>query len=128
MEIVKNISYLGIHFSSSGKFNFAADQMVNKARSAAANLKIVMSKSGMDSYSARYVLYKSTVLTVLLYASEIWGLNREDNIERGQVQFYKSLHFLSRSTPGYIIRKEFQQKRVIIYDFKRPLNGYIKFL
>ena len=38
------------------KFNFAADQMVNKARAAAANLKIVMSKSGIDSYSARNVL------------------------------------------------------------------------
>ena len=58
--------------------------MVNKARGAAANLKIVMSKSGMDSYSARDVLYKSTVLNVLLYASEVWGLNREDNVERGQ--------------------------------------------
>ena len=42
IEIVKNISYLGIHFSSSGKFNFAPDQRVNKARAAAAKLKIVI--------------------------------------------------------------------------------------
>ena len=63
--------------------------MVNKARAAAANLKIVKSKPGMDSYSVRDVLYKSTVLNVFLYASEVWGLNREDNIERGQVQFFK---------------------------------------
>ena len=64
IEIVinKNISYLGIHFSSSRKFNFAAVQMVNKARAAAANLENVMSKFGMDSYSHRDVLYKSTAL------------------------------------------------------------------
>ena len=57
IEILKNISYLGIHFSSSGKFNFAADQMVNKARAAAANFNNVMSESGMNSYSVRDVLY-----------------------------------------------------------------------
>ena len=47
----------------------------------------------MDSDSARDNLYKSTVLNVLLYASEVWGLNREDNIERGQVPFFKSVFF-----------------------------------
>ena len=55
------------------------------------------------------------------------GLTKGDNIERTQVQFFKYLYFLNRSTPGYIIRKEFQQKKSN-YVFKRALKWLYKII
>lgn len=126
LEIVKQYTYLGVVFSSSGLFLKAAETMVAKANVAAAGIRALFSKTDSESPSSIRRLFETSIRPVLLYGSEIWGLEKERVIERCQLQFYKRLYFLHSSTPGYILRTEFGLRSVISSVLKRALKFFEK--
>lgn len=128
LEIVNQYEYLGVTFSSSGLFLNTSNQMVLKANSAMGRIRSLMLRTGMQSHSSRLTLYQSVVLSTLLYSSEIWSLGYPDVVEKSQVKFFKSLYCLENTTPGYIVRKEFEINRVIVTVIKKALRWLNKLL
>jgi len=46
------------------------------------------------------------LLSIPLYASEIWGLNESEQVEKIQSTFIRKLLHLPANTPGYLLRME----------------------
>ena len=68
------------------------------------------------------------VRSVLLYGSEVWGLQQEEILERSQVKFFKTLYCLHPSTPDYAIRVEFDLQKLIVQVFRRAVHWVLKVL
>ena len=73
-------------------------------------------------------MYSSMVGSVLLYGSEVWGLQQEEILERSQVKFFKTLYCLHPSAPDYAIRVEFDLQKLIVQVFRRVVHWVLKVL
>lgn len=79
---------------------------LSKARIALANIKSIMINARMETWESRMILYHSILKVTLLYASEIWALRYTEELEKCQVQFFKSILYLPWNTPNHYIRLE----------------------
>lgn len=73
IECVKSCKYLGITFSSSGKFSQCKEELFKKSMKACFKLQQCLSSSN-PSVSTLLHLYDHTIKPILLYGSEIWGI------------------------------------------------------
>lgn len=71
LEIVNSYTYLGVLFSSSGKFKRASEAFTEKGLMATAKTREVLNRSKTDSIEARMALLNSAVKSTVLYCSEI---------------------------------------------------------
>lgn len=106
LEVTKKYTYLGVVFSSSGLFREHMEYALSKAKIALANIKSIMVNARMETWESRMVLYNSILKVTLLYAAEIWALRYSEEIEKCQVQFFKSILCLPWNTPNHYIRLE----------------------
>ncbi|KAI5699734.1 hypothetical protein M8J75_007775 [Diaphorina citri] len=106
LEVVRDFVYLGVKFSSSGLFRNHMIYAMSKSKIALANIKNIMVSSKMDSWESRLKLYSSIVKVTLLYSGEIWALRYYEEIERTQVQFFKTILLTKYNTPNHYIRME----------------------
>ena len=63
-------------------------------------------------------LFDSIITPILLYGTEVWGLDNVSNIEKIQIRFYKSV-FFSRQFTGTVNEKcvnVSRKKRKCIYN------------
>ena len=106
LEIVNHYCYLGVMFSSSGKFAKAADNAIKKANAAIGNVKDLLVKSKTQNWEARVKLFRATVEATLLYGCEIWSLRYLADLEKIVANFFKSIYNWPLHTPTYMIRAE----------------------
>lgn len=106
VEIVPNFTYLGVKFAPTAGGLAASTTNVLKAKVASASVIRTCSKIGADSWSGILRMYHSVVVPTLTYTAAIWSLRHLDLMETAQANFVKSLFYLPRSAPGYIIRLE----------------------
>lgn len=106
IECVSSYEYLGVIFSSSGRFRLAADAANRKARAALSQTYEVLVKSRNPTWEGAQKIFEATIVSTLLYGSEIWGLRYLENIERTNVDFLKRYFRWPRNTPDYLVRRE----------------------
>ena len=78
VEIVNEYVYLGVKFSSSGKFTKARQVFTQKANTALQNLQSLIRKSKTRDVKVAHKLFTSLVTSVLLYGAPTWGLQYID--------------------------------------------------
>lgn len=106
LDIVSTYTYLGVVFSSSGRFGAHLKQATSKASKALANVRQIMVNSKMNSWDSRIHLYETIVKVTLLYAAEVWALNYCEEIEKTQTKFIKMILCLYNTTPNHYLRLE----------------------
>lgn len=126
IEVVSEFTYLGVTFTTSGCFGKAARDANIKASFASYKIRSILQKTGIDSDKARITLFKSFLSSTLLYGAEVWGLQQGEEIENSQCKFIKALYFLPRSTPNYVIRKEFGTTNLLSNILRRAVNWFLK--
>ena len=109
------MTYLGVTFSSSGKFATQSNNAIKKTQIAINKTISILSKAKSDSWETKSVLFDTLIKSVLTYASEIWTANYLDNVECTQTKFVKVLFHLPINTPNYIIRYEIEKPHLKIY-------------
>ena len=72
LENVRHYRYLGVHFSASGVFNFAKDDIFKKSLKASFKLT-KLTTTGEPSMKTSLHLYDHLLKPIVLYGSEIWG-------------------------------------------------------
>ena len=72
LENVRQYRYLGVHFSASGVFNFAKDDIFKKSIKATFKLT-KLTTTGDPSIKTSLHLYDHLIKPIVLYGSEIWG-------------------------------------------------------
>lgn len=106
LEIVSNFTYLGIKFSSSGLFHVTSEHAYFKGKAATAKICELVRCSKVADIEVWKKLFEAVVLATSLYCAEAWAWRYADALERVQTYFYKSMLYLTRSTPGYFLRIE----------------------
>jgi len=106
IAVVKNYTYLGIVFSSSGLFRDACRDRVSRAKTALSAALSLCDSSKLYSWRSRCKIFDSIACSSLLYAAPIWGLSHLERIEIVQSSFLKRTLCAQGGTPNYVIRCE----------------------
>ncbi len=106
VEVVKTFTYLGVTFCTCGKFHEQAKVVKAKCAAATKTLINIISKSRTTCWQSMMRLKDSMLLSIPLYASDIWGLNEATEIEKIQNTFMRRLLHLPANLPGYLLRME----------------------
>lgn len=121
VEMVKEYTYLGITFSSSGKFYRAAKDRISKASQASAAVSQILTRARPNSLFAPTKLLDS-VINSLLYGSECWADDYLEELETIPSGFIKKVLGLPWNTPHYLIRLETSRSTLEVEILKRKLN------
>jgi hypothetical protein len=128
LEVVHKYNYLGIPFSSSALFHLASKQAVQKGNLASSSVLNTLARAKVENWDVRLKLFHTIAKNTILYAAESWGLRYTEDIERGQLGFFKRLLKLPRSTPGYIVRQEIGLVKIAYWVLKQVLIWWAKLL
>ena len=126
LEYVFDFTYLGVTFSSSGKFRTNLERKVSKAKSATGCLRGFCVNGKISSWDSKRTLFRALVESVLLYSAEVWGLWYGDSLEPVQSQFLKSLLCLPRSTPNHFLRVETGYPALKVLAYERAIKYWAK--
>jgi hypothetical protein len=105
LEVVDSFSYLGVKFSYNGKFTKTKEYLLQQARKAMFSV-IVKSRRLNLPISMQIHLFDTMVAPILLYGSEVWGIENLDLIDQFQLKFYKLILRLKQSTPNCMLYGE----------------------
>ena len=82
LEVVNNYCYLGFNFTTKLSCKQGTDHLAAKGKKAVICLSKAFQKYKEMTYETFFKIFDSKVQPVLLYLSEIWGLQRLENIEK----------------------------------------------
>jgi hypothetical protein len=102
----KEYTYLGVTFSSTGRFLAHAASAVSKGHAATAALMSILKFPRNFSLPSTKKLLTSTLLSITLYGAGIWGLTHSEQLEATQQRFLKRVIGLPITTPKYFLRLE----------------------
>ena len=105
IEIIKEYKYLGIYFSQSGAFASAKKHIAEQANKAVFSLLKNIKHLSLP-FDLQIDLFEKTIKPILLYGCEIWGVGNNDVIEKVQLNYFKQICGLKRSTPSYMLYGE----------------------
>ncbi|MCG8049047.1 MAG: reverse transcriptase family protein [Candidatus Thiodiazotropha endolucinida] len=105
IDVIKEYKYLGIYFSRSGSFTAAKKHIAEQANKAVFSLLKNIKRLELP-FDIQIDLFDKTIKPILLYGCEIWGFGNIDVLERVQLNYFKYLFGLKKSTPSYMIYGE----------------------
>jgi hypothetical protein len=138
LEIVDEFSYLGVKFSYDGKCAKTKYDLLEQARMAM--FSIILKARNLDlPISMQIHLFDtcSMVAPILLYGSEVWGIEYVNIIDRFELRFYKFILNLKQSTENCMLYGDsgiyalFIKSRVFVlleYDFKEQTRINMPYL
>lgn len=124
IEMVTTYNYLGTIFSSSGKYNIAANTNFNKTIIAFQKVKSLLCKGKSEGWDEKLKLIQSIAHATFLYSSEIWALRYFNIVERAQTYLLKCILRLPKNTPHYQVRLETGAVHLWTNVLKRSLNWW----
>jgi len=128
VETVKNYTYLGVTFSSSGSFEVAATEFVRKGKMAQGASLSTFKQTKVFNIDVASKLFDSIIKSTTLYAAGIWDLQHSNKLECVQQQFYKRILNLLSCTPNYFIRLETGRPHLSLEVMKLSLLMYQRIL
>ena len=127
IEITNEYKYLGIYFSQSGAFATAKKHIVEQANKAVFSLIKNIKRLSLP-YDIQIDLFDKTIKPILLYGCEIWGVGNNTMIERVQLNYYKRIFGLKKSTPSYMLYGELGIMPVEIEIHTRIISFWSKII
>ncbi|KAI5703877.1 hypothetical protein M8J76_001061 [Diaphorina citri] len=125
VEIVPSYVYLGVIFTSGLCFSENVKKFINKTMGAISTVNSLWARTKTYNWEANKIVYNSVIKSILLYGAEVWGLRYLEELEKPQVKYLKSLLYLPRNTPNYIVRKETGMSKMGQEIIKRAINWLI---
>jgi hypothetical protein len=128
IEIVDEFKYLGVKLYRTGNWQFEMDARATASNFAFNKLKgIIVGQKGAN-FTTKTALVSSMVESVLLYGSEIWGVEDTSKILKSQLKYYKTLLYLPSNTPDYAVTFESGIESIDSLIIRRCLRWWIKII
>lgn len=124
VEVVREFCYLGVTFSSNGRFQSHLNIMKRNSALATASIAKILLNCKKMSHEVHMTIHNSKALSALLYCAEIWAINQIKGLEQIQNQHFKRLFFLHNTTPEYAIRLFFNCPSQHCIIIKKALAWY----
>ncbi|CAL8136950.1 unnamed protein product [Orchesella dallaii] len=126
VEVVQEFTYLGITFCTCGKFHKHLNNIKAKCASVTGTIVSVILRSRTHDWGTVEKLLNALLMSIPLYAGEIWALEYAQEIEKLQLNLLKRVLTLPQCTPGYMIRVETGTRQIISTILKRALGWWAK--
>ena len=125
IEIVDNFTYLGVTFNYNNRFSKAAKRLYDQAAKAMYSLLKKSRKLGLP-VDVQIELFDSLVAPIILYNSEIWGMQNLNIVNKLQIKYYKLVLGANISTPSVMVLGDLGKcplelnvkQRILMYWFK----------
>lgn len=125
LDIVDRFCYLGIIFSTSGKFNIAQATLAEQASKAVFSLKNKL----RDMYDPQpdfcCMLFDKLIVPILNYGCEVWGFCRADQVERVHMKYCKSVLRMRQSSGNYFCYGELGRRPLRVLRMHRILKYWL---
>jgi len=106
LEVVKEYKYLGVWLTYNASFNTHVQRKLKDAKLAVnSSWKNVLGHKDV-SLKAKYQVFQAAVNSIMTYASEVWGIEKFENVEKLLTYFIKRIFRLPPNTPNYAIYLE----------------------
>ena len=128
IEVVDDYTYLGTVLNYNNRFSKARQKQISQAQKALFSLR---SKSLQLSLPVdiELELFETLVLPILLYGSEIWGLeSNSQDVEMFQCRYYKRLLHVSKFTANCMTYGEVGKHSIKKLIESRMLNFWIRII
>lgn len=112
IEEVRKFRYLGYTLMANGGQKEHVRERVKKGAVVMREVWGIGKRRFGKDWARRMWLFDRLVWAVMGYGAEIWGWKEREEVERVQDRFLKWVAGVGRSTPGYLVRKEFQREKL----------------
>ena len=128
LEVVKGFQYVGLLFSTKMSLYRMSSELSRKGKRVLVSILQSLQQYGTLSKTVLFKIFDTKVCPMLLYGSEIWGLETRDVIER--VQYYVCKRFINVSfrANNYAVLGECGRFPLYIETAKRALKYWNKIL
>ena len=127
IEIVKEYKYLGLLFTSNGRFIQALKHQCNLAKKATVLLKKRIYNLNLPP-DLQIKLFDQTIVPILLYGCEISGYENHEILEKVHLYFLKGILKMKKSTPNAMVYGEFGRHPLSINIQTRMISYWAKIL
>ena len=103
VEVVNSYCYLGFVFTTQISPKRGIEHLVVKGKKSLVSLIKAFQKYKELSYETYFKIFDVKIQSTLLYASEIWGMNRLDNIEKVHLLACKRFLGVPLRTPNKMV-------------------------
>lgn len=128
LEVVNEYKYLGYVFTTKMSLNKGVDAQAVKGKRASVECVKSISKLNDISKSCFFRIFDSQVQPVLLYASEVWGLHRLDNIEKVHTFAIKRFLKVPLKLPNKFVYGEVGRYPLFVNSALRCIKYWLKLL
>lgn len=128
LEIVNKYCYLGYTFTTMLSLKQGTDHLVTKGKKAVFFLCKAFQKCKEMTRDTFFKIFDAKVQSILLYSSEIWGLNRLENIERVHLQACKRFLGVPVKTPNKMIYGELGRFPLFVNSHIRCIKYWFRLL
>ena len=90
LENVKSYKYLGLMMSPYGNFNLARQELKKVALKALYKLRKEMGNHFRENIKLTIKLFDALISPILLYASEVWGIDCNEKLEKDPAESVQS--------------------------------------
>ncbi|XP_044590795.1 uncharacterized protein LOC123269264 [Cotesia glomerata] len=122
IEEVKEFTYLGYHFVSSGKKREHIKNLVKKANIAMRHTWGLGEEIFKNNFERRAKIFDSLVGGVMSYGAEIWGWVEIPDLEKVQKKYFKWALGVESCTPDAILYGEINREKMHLKFAKRAIN------
>ena len=126
LECSRNISYLGLLFSSNGLMTQAQRKLAEQANKACFLLHKRISRFKEIDISVIMDLFDKYIGAILNYSCEVWGFHSARDIEQVQLCFCKRILGVKKSTQNDFVYGELGRFPMIIHRYTRIIKYWLK--
>ena len=126
LEVVEHFSYLGIMFSSTGKFSGTQQDLADRGLRALFSIQGIAYELIDPKPELLCMLFDRLVLPVLLYSCELWGFHTAVAVERVHLKFCKWVLKVAKSTTNEMVYGELGRCPLILEKKVRIVKYWLK--
>ena len=128
MEVVNEYCYLGFKFTTMISCNIGTEHLVTKGKKAVGCLNRAFQRYNEMSYETFFKIFDAKVQPILLYASEIWGFNKLDSVERVHLKACKRYLGVPIITPNKMVYGDLKRFPLYINAYVRSIRYWFRLL
>ena len=127
LETVETFCYLGMKFHYTGNLEPGVKALSDQALRATNSLLALFKRVSFD-LKTKISLFDSLVTPILLYGSEVWGVQGLICIDKVHIKFLKILLGVRQQTPNYAVYGELGRFPLSVICKERAVKFWVKLL
>jgi hypothetical protein len=128
IEVVNSYSYLGFTFSTMLSCKIGTNHLVTKGKKATYLICKAFKNCKDMSQKVFFKIFDARVQSILLYSSEVWGLQRLDTLERIHLLACKRFLGVPIKTPNKMVYSELGRYPIYINSTLRVIKYWFRLL